>query len=101
VEQVIRLELNHASRYHRKCHRGTGLVAMSNSLWCLGIGLLLVRRFADTAPYLLPISVMAWGLLWPVVHASFFRAAAGSFRAEDARRQRDQQTPRRLEGGAL
>ena len=61
----------------------------------------LVRPFGDTAPYLLPVSVIAWGLLWPAVHACLFRAAAGSFRAEDARRQRDQQTPRRLDGGAL
>ena len=101
VEEVNRLELHHASRYHRKRHRWTGLKVMSNSLWFLGIGLLLARRFADTAPYLLPVSVIAWGFLWPAVHAYLFRAAAGSFRAEDARRQRAQQTPRRLDSGAL
>jgi hypothetical protein len=93
VEEVNRLELHHASRNHRKRHRWTGLKLMSTSLWCLGIGLLLVRRFGGTAPYLLPVSVIAWGFLWPAVHACFFRAASGSFRAEDARRQRSQQTP--------
>ena len=87
VEQLNRLELHHASLNHRKRHRWTGLNVMSNSLWFLGIGLLLVRRFADTAPYLLPVSVIAWGFLWPAVHACLFRAAAGRFRAEDARRQ--------------
>jgi hypothetical protein len=101
LEQVNRLELHHASLNHRKRHRWTGLNVMSKSLWYLGIGLLLVRRFGDTAPYLLPVSVIAWGFLWPAVHACLFRAAAGSFRAEDARRQRNQQTPRRLDGGAL
>ena len=50
---------------------------------------------------LLPVSVIAWGFLWPAVHACLFRAAAGSFRAQDARRQLYQQTPRRLDGGAL
>jgi len=47
------------------------------------------------------LSVIAWGFLWPAVHACLFRAAAGSFRAEDARRQRNRPTPRRLDGGAL
>jgi hypothetical protein len=101
VEEVTRLELHHASRNHRKRHRWTGLSVMSNSLWFLGIGLLLVRRFGDAAPYLLPTSVIVWGFLWPAVHACFFRAAAGSFRAQDARCQLYQQTPRRLDGGAL
>jgi hypothetical protein len=101
VDELSRLELQHVARHHRKRHRWTGLGVMSNSLWCLGIGWLLVRRFEDTAPYLLPVSVIAWGALWPAVHACLFRAAAGSFRAEDARRQRNQQTPRRLGGGAL
>ena len=96
-----RLIRHHESRNHRKRHRWTGLNSMSTSLWCLGIGLLLVRRFGDTAPYLLPVSVIAWGFLWPAVHAGLFRAAAGSFRAQDARRQLHQQTPRRLDGGAI
>ena len=99
VEQVNRLIRHHESRYHRKRHRWTGLNTMSISLWFLGIGLLLVRRFAGTAPYLLPVSIIAWGFLWPAVHALLFRAAAGSFRAEDARRQRNQPAPRRLEEG--
>jgi hypothetical protein len=101
VEQVNRLELQHAARNHRKRHRWTGLKVMSHSLWYLGIGLLLVRRFGDTAPYLLPVSVIAWAFLWPAVHAGLFRAASGAFRAEDARRQRNQPAPRRLDGGAL
>ena len=101
AEQVNRLILQHESRNHRKRHRWTGLKTMRASLWCLGIGLVLVRRFAGTAPYLLPVSIIAWGFLWPAVHACLFHAAAGSFRAEDARRQRKQHAPRRLDGGAL
>jgi hypothetical protein len=101
AEQVNRLELHHASRNHRKRHRWTGLKVLSNSLWFLGIGVLLVRPFGDASPYLFPVSIIAWGLLWPVIHACLFRASAGSFRAEDARRQRNQQAPRRLDGGAL
>lgn len=97
VEEVNRLERYHALRYHRKQHRWTGLKVMSNSLWFLGIAMLLAYRFADTAPYLLPVSVIAWGFLWPAVHAGLFRAAAGKFRAEDARRQR---TPGPLDSGA-
>ena len=100
AEQVSRLEGHHASRYHRQRHRWTGLKVMSHSLWLLGIGLLLVRRYGGQAPYLLPVSVIAWGILWPAVHARLFRNAAGSFRVEDARRQRNQKTPRRLDGGA-
>jgi hypothetical protein len=92
---------HHEARNHRQRHRWTGLKSMSTSLWCLGIGLALVRRFGGTAPYLLPVSVMAWGLLWPVVHAQLFRAAAASFRANDARRQGNQPAPRRLDGGAI
>jgi hypothetical protein len=101
AEQVNRLELQHASRNHCKRHRWTGLKVMSNSLWFLGIGVLLVRRFGDTAPYLLPVSIIAWGFLWPAVHAILLQAGAGSFRAEDARRQRTQQAPRQVDGGAL
>jgi hypothetical protein len=97
VEEVNRLEGYHGLRHHRKQHRWTGLKVMSHSLWSLGIALLLAYRFAATSPYLLPVSVIAWGFLWPTVHAGLFRAAAGRIRAEDARRQR---TPRRLDGGA-
>lgn len=101
AEQVSRLEGHHASRYHRQRHRWTGLKVMSHSLWLLGIGLLLVRWYGGQAPYLLPVSVIAWGILWPAVHARLFRNAAGSFRVEDARRQRNQKTPRRLDGGCV
>jgi hypothetical protein len=101
AEMVNRLELEHASRYHCKQHRWTGLKVMSNSLWCVGVGLLLVLRFGDAAPYLLPVSVIAGALVWPVVHACLFRAAAGSIRDEDARYQRNQQAARRLDGSAL
>src|ERR1700722_20007831 len=102
MEQLVRLELHHATRYHRKHHRWTGLKVMSNSLLFLGIGLLLLYRFFDTAPYLLPVSIIAWGLLWPAVEARLFRAAAGSLRAEDTRRQGNLPTSRRrLDGGAL
>jgi hypothetical protein len=95
AEEVNRLHGHHESRRHRKCHRWTGLKSISHSLWFLGLALLLVRRFAGTVPYLLPVSIIAWGFLWPAIHASLFRAAAGRFRAEDARRQ---PTPGRLDG---
>jgi hypothetical protein len=101
AEEVNRLSLHHEGRNHRKRHRWTGLKTMSTSLWALGIGLMLVRRFAGTAPYLLPLSIIAWGFLWPAFHAYLFRAAAGSFRADDARRQRNQPAPARLDGEPL
>src|SRR5262249_26479576 len=101
ADEVSRLIRDHEARHHRKRHRWTGLKSMSTSLWCLGIGLARVRSFGGTAPSLLPVGVIAWGLLWPVVHALLFRAAAASFRAEDARRQGNQPTPRRLDGGAI
>lgn len=80
----------HEYRSHRTRHRWTGLKTMSTSLWLLGAGLVLVRRFAGTAPYLLPGSIIAWGLLWPAVHGHLFRVAAGKFRAQDARCQTNQ-----------
>src|SRR5438067_4743609 len=46
AEEVSRLNRHHESRHHRKSHRWTGLKCVSNSLWFLGIALLLVRRFA-------------------------------------------------------
>jgi hypothetical protein len=98
AEEANRLELAHAARHHRQRHRWAGLKMMSYSMWFLGIGLLLMRRFAEPAPFLLPIGVIAWGLLWPAVHAYLFRAAAQRVRAADARRQ---EAPRRLDGGAL
>jgi hypothetical protein len=101
ADQVSRLSRQHEARNHRKRHRWTGLKTMSTSLWCLGIGLAVVRRYAGTAPYLLPVCVMAWGLLWPFVHAQLFRAASASFRADDARRQENQPAPGRLKGGAI
>jgi hypothetical protein len=90
-----------------KHHRWTGLIFMSLSLscfgigWlCSGIGLLLVGRFGDTAHNLLPVSVIVWGALWPAVQAWLFRATAGHLRVkEDASSQRNPPTPRRLDGG--
>jgi hypothetical protein len=100
AEQVNRCSQHQESRYHRRRHRWTGLKTMSTSLWCLGLGLVLIRRLGGNAPYLYPVSILAWGLLWPAVHASLFRAAAGAFRAEDAR-QPNQPAPRRADGGAI
>ncbi len=94
VEEINRLELHHEARNHRKHHRWTGLQVMSNSLWRLGIGLLIMARYADTAPYLMPVSVIVTGLMWPALHDCLFRASASRFRADDARRQCSQQTPR-------
>ncbi len=84
VEQVNQRIVEHAARHHRKGHRWTGLRTMSLSLWGLGLGFLVVRPLAQTAPYLLPLVVMAWGCLWPAVHAYLFRAAAARLRARDA-----------------
>ena len=101
AEDVNRLIRQHESRHHRQRHRWTGLKSVSTSLWLLGIALLLASRFAGTAPYLLPATVIAWGFAWPAIHATLFRAAAASFRAEDARRQRNQPTPGRPDGGGV
>jgi hypothetical protein len=88
AEEITRLIRYHESRHHRKSHRWTGLKSVRTSLWVLGIALLLVRRYAESQPYLLPVSVIAWGFAWPMIHAGLFRAAAHSFQAEDAARQR-------------
>lgn len=90
AEQVNQHIHHHESRSHRKRHRWTGLNSMSTSLWLLGGGLALVWRFGGTAPYLLPVGIIAWGFLWPAVHAQLFRIAAGAFRAEDLRWQKKQ-----------
>ncbi len=99
AEEVNRLIGHHESRSHLNCHRWTGLTYMSIPLSCLGIGLLLVRCFAGTALYLIPVSIIAWGFLWPTAHVFLMRASASSFRAEDARRQRNQPTPQRAVEG--
>jgi hypothetical protein len=90
AEQINQHINHHESRFHRKRHRWTGLRAMAPSLGLLGAGLALVCRFGGTAPYHLPLSIIAWGFLWPAVHAQLFRVAAGSIRAEDSRCQKDQ-----------
>jgi hypothetical protein len=96
ADEVNRLIGHHESRNHRKRHRFTGLKFVSISLGCLLIGLLLVRWLAGTAAsYLLPISIIAWGFLWPAFQTCLLRAAASSSRADDAR------APRHLDGGAL
>jgi hypothetical protein len=101
ADEVSRLSRYHEALNHRRRHRWTGLKTMAPSLGCLGIGLALVGRFAGTAPSLLPIAIIAWGVLWPVVHAQFFRVAAASLRADDARRQGNQPAPGRLNGGGI
>src|SRR5262249_3740054 len=92
--EVARLIRHHEAGHHLKSHRWTGLLAMFPSLLCLGIGLAVVRGLGGPATYLLPVSVIAWGLLSSVIHAQLFRAAAASSRAEDARSQEDQPAPR-------
>jgi hypothetical protein len=94
--EVNRLIGDHEDRNRRKRHRWTGLKTMSTSLWGLGIVLALVSPWGGTDPYLPPAGVIAWGLLWPFIHAHLFRAAAARFRADDARRQGNQPAPRRL-----
>jgi hypothetical protein len=99
ADEVNRLVRQHEARNHRKRHRWSGLKTMSTSLWILGFGLALARGIGGPAPYLVPVGVMAWGLVWPVVHAQLFRASAASFRADDTRRQGDRRAPRRVNGG--
>jgi hypothetical protein len=94
--EVCRLIRQREARNHLKRHRWTGLKVMSTSLWFLGVGLVLVRWLAGPAPYALPVAIIAWGLLWPVIHAQLFRTSAGRFRAEDASRQGNQTVPRQL-----
>jgi hypothetical protein len=99
AEQVNQLNSHHESRYHRKRHRLTGLNSRANSLWCLGFVLLLMSQIAAPATYV-PASIIAWGFLWPAVHALLFRASATRFRVEDARRHLKHPTPRRSDAGA-
>jgi hypothetical protein len=101
AEEVNRLIGHHEMRHHRQRNRWTGLQTMSMSLWVLVIAVVLVRRFALNAPYLLPISIFVWGFAWPVIHASLFRAAVGASRAKDARGQRDQLMPERVDGRGI
>jgi hypothetical protein len=100
ADEVNRLIGQNESRYHRKHDRFTGLKFMSISLFCLFIGLLLVCLFAGTASHLLPVIIIAWGFLCPAFHDFLLRAVVSSFRADDARRQSNPQSPRQLDGGA-
>jgi hypothetical protein len=93
AEEVNWLNGYHESRHHRKSHRWLGLKVMSSSLWLFGIAFMVVRWFGGAAPYVVPASIIAWGVAWPAFHASLFRAAANRLRAADARRQRNQPTP--------
>jgi hypothetical protein len=87
ADEVCSLIREREVRNHRKRHRWNGLRTMSASLWFLGIGVTVLRSYGATEPYLLPVSIMAWGLLWPLIYARLFRAAAASIRSQDARRQ--------------
>jgi hypothetical protein len=90
AEEVNQHIDHHESRSHRRRHRWTGLNLMAISLVFLGAALGLVYRFGGTAPYLLPVSIIAWGVLWPAVEAHLFRVEAGSSRAADARWHKNQ-----------
>jgi hypothetical protein len=100
AEQVNQCIMRQEARSHRGRQRWNGLKTMSVSLRYLVLVLVLIRCFAGNAPYLYPVSILAWGLLWPAVHASLFRASAAAFRAEDAR-QPNPPAPRRADGGAV
>jgi hypothetical protein len=100
AEQVNQCIMRQEARYHRGRQRWNGLKTTSVSLRYLVLVLVLIRCFAGNAPYLYPVSILAWGLLWPAVHASLFRASAAAFRAEDAR-QPNQPAPRRADEGAI
>jgi hypothetical protein len=101
AEEINGLIRYHEARNHRKRHRWTGIKSVSTSLWFLGIGVLLVRQFAGSASYVLPVCIIAWGFLWPAIHASLFRASARSFQAEDLRRRRNQPAARQLDSGGV
>ena len=94
ADEVCDLIRDHEGRRHLKAHRWTGLGVMAPALFCLGFVLALVRAIGGTAPYLLPVCVIAWGLLWPIVQAQLFRASAAWSRAEDARGQESQERER-------
>jgi hypothetical protein len=93
ADVVSRLIRHHEVGDYRKRHRWTGVIVMSPSLFFLGIGLSLVYLFGGTAPYLLPVAVIAWGLSWPVVHDLILRGVAAWSRAEDARGQGREKGP--------
>lgn len=87
VNQCIQ---DHESRYHRRRHRFTGLTMMAAPVCCLAVGLVLIHHLGGNTPFLFPVSILAWGLLWPAVHARLFRATAGASRAADARHANQQ-----------
>src|SRR5262249_39120177 len=99
AEQVNQCQQAVDSRSHRRRHRFQGLNTMAGSLVTLCAGLALIRPLADDAPFLFPVTILAWGLLWPALHAFQFRAAAAASRAEDAR-QANRPAPRRAGGRA-
>jgi hypothetical protein len=84
ADEVNRLIGHHESRHFRKRDRFTGLMFMSIWLCPLFMGLLLVCWLAGTATYLLPVSIIAWGFLWPALQAPLLRAAVSKSRADDA-----------------
>ncbi len=100
AERVNECSQYHEARYHRRRHRWIGLKMMAVSLCCLAVGLVLVRCLVGNTPFLFPVSILAWGLLWPARHALLFRAAAGASRAEDAR-QANPESPRRADAEVI
>lgn len=90
AHEVNRLMCQHEMRNHRQRHRWTGLKTMSSSVWVLTGVLAVLRVGGGAEPALLPVGVIAWGVLWPLVHAQLFRASAASSRADDARRRGNQ-----------
>jgi uncharacterized membrane protein YccF (DUF307 family) len=89
ADEVNDLIGHHEARYHLRHHRWTGFVVMSLALFCLGFGLALVWAIAGLASYLMPVVIIAWGLLWPVIQGQLVRYGAASSRRDDARRQTD------------
>jgi hypothetical protein len=94
AHEVNNLILHHEARNHRKQYRWNGLKSRRAYLGWLAVWLALVYPFTETAPALLPLSIIGWGLVVPFVHAHLFRVVSASFRAEDERRQRTD--PRRV-----
>src|SRR5579872_554270 len=96
--EVNRLIHHHEARFSRK-QWWVGLVYMTIPLFCLGIGLLPVLLIAGATSFLVPVSIIAWGLLWPAVQALLFRYSASRSRAEDASHKGDQPSTHPIELG--
>jgi hypothetical protein len=89
AEEISRVLQAHEVRHISRQHRWTGLKSVSNAAFMIGLPVLVVRRCGTATPCLLPLSILTAGLLWPLVQAALFRAAARTFAEADARSRTD------------